>query len=59
MDRLSNLYGKFLDALAVIARTTAMRYKGTQKDIARIGRELNVEGVVALPAEINRTLWQK
>jgi TolB-like protein/tetratricopeptide (TPR) repeat protein len=34
------------DILAVIARTTAMRYKGTQKDITRIGRELNVGCVV-------------
>jgi TolB-like protein/DNA-binding winged helix-turn-helix (wHTH) protein len=34
------------DALAVIARTTAMRYKGTQKDVARIGRELKVDYVV-------------
>lgn len=32
--------------LAVIARTTAMRYKGTQKDVARIGRELNVDFIV-------------
>ena len=38
------------DAIAVIARTTAMRYKSSQKDITRIGRELNagyvVEGAV-------------
>lgn len=32
--------------LGVIARTTAMRYKGTQKDVARIGRELAVDYVV-------------
>jgi TolB-like protein/Tfp pilus assembly protein PilF len=32
--------------LAVIARTTAMRYKATQKDVARIGRELAVDYVV-------------
>jgi TolB-like protein len=32
--------------LAVIARTTAMRYKDTHKDVARIGRELNVDYVV-------------
>lgn len=32
--------------LNVIARTTAMRYKGSPKDIARIGRELTVEYVV-------------
>jgi len=34
------------DALAVIARTTAMRYKGSQKDVARIGRDLNLDYVV-------------
>ncbi len=34
------------DALAVIARTTAMRYKGAQKDVARMGRELNVDYVL-------------
>lgn len=32
--------------LAVIARTTAMHYKGTHKDVARIGRELTVDYVV-------------
>jgi TolB-like protein len=32
--------------LAVIARTTAMRYKGTDKDVERIGRELSVDFVV-------------
>jgi TolB-like protein/tetratricopeptide (TPR) repeat protein len=32
--------------LAVIARTTAMQYKGTQKDVARIGRELRVDYVL-------------
>ena len=32
--------------LAVIARTTAMHYKGSHKDVARIGRELNVDYVV-------------
>lgn len=34
------------DSLGVIARTTAMRYKGTRKDVGRIGRELNVDYVV-------------
>jgi TolB-like protein len=34
------------DWLAVIARTTAMRYKGSRKDVARIGRELQVDYVV-------------
>ena len=34
------------EQLGVIARTTAMHYKGTQKDVARIGRELGVDYVV-------------
>lgn len=34
------------EGLGVIARTTAMRYKGTQKDVAQIGRELRVDYVV-------------
>lgn len=34
------------DSLAVIARTTAMHYRGTQKDVARIARELSVDYVV-------------
>lgn len=34
------------DHLGVIARTTAMRYKNTRKDVARIARELNVDYVV-------------
>jgi TolB-like protein/Flp pilus assembly protein TadD len=32
--------------LAVIARTTAMRYKNSRKDVARIGREVGVDYVV-------------
>jgi TolB-like protein/Flp pilus assembly protein TadD len=32
--------------LAVIARTTAMHYKGSHKDVARIGRELGLDYVV-------------
>ncbi len=32
--------------LSVIARTTAMHYKGSRKDVARIGRELGVDYVV-------------
>jgi TolB-like protein/Flp pilus assembly protein TadD len=32
--------------LAVLARTTAMRYKNTRKDVARIRRELGVDFVV-------------
>ncbi len=34
------------DQLAVIARTTSMRYKRTHKDVARIGRELRLDYVV-------------
>ena len=32
--------------LGMIARTSAMRYKGSRKDVARIGRELEVAYVV-------------
>lgn len=34
------------EKLAVIARTTAMHYKGSHKDVARIGRELGVDYLV-------------
>lgn len=34
------------EQLAVIARTTAMHYKGSHKDVARIGRELGVHYIV-------------
>lgn len=34
------------EQLAVIARTTAMRYKGCRKDVSRIARELSVDYVV-------------
>jgi TolB-like protein/tetratricopeptide (TPR) repeat protein len=34
------------ELLAVIARTTAMHYKGSHKDVTRIGRELGVDYVV-------------
>jgi len=34
------------EELSVIARTTAMHYKGSHKDIARIARELNVDYVL-------------
>jgi TolB-like protein len=40
------LAGLAPDHLAVIARTTAMHYKGSQKDITQIGRELAVDYVV-------------
>jgi serine/threonine protein kinase/tetratricopeptide (TPR) repeat protein len=35
-----------IQALRVISRTSAMRYKKTQKTLQEIGRELNVEAVV-------------
>jgi len=35
-----------IDGLRVIERTATSRYKGTQKDISEIAKELNVEGVV-------------
>ncbi len=34
------------EQLAVIARTTAMHYKGSQADVAQVGRELGVDYVV-------------
>lgn len=34
------------ERLAVIARTTAMRYKGADKDVSRIGRDLDVDYLV-------------
>ncbi len=39
---ITALAGVAPEQLAVIARTTAMHYKGTHKDVAHIGRELNV-----------------
>jgi TolB-like protein/tetratricopeptide (TPR) repeat protein len=41
------------ERLAVIARTTAMHYKGSRKDVARIGRELDVD--YAVEAGVRRT----
>jgi serine/threonine-protein kinase len=35
-----------ISALRVISRTSAMRYKGTDKDLPTIGRELNVQFVL-------------
>lgn len=34
------------ERLGVIARTSALKYKGTHKDVAEIGKELNVEYLV-------------
>ena len=35
-----------ISALKVVSRTTAMRYKGTDKTLPQIARELNVDGIV-------------
>ncbi len=43
---ITELAGLAPAQLAVIARTTAMHYKGSHKDVARIGRELGVDYVV-------------
>ena len=43
---ITALAGLSPEQLAVIARTTAMHYKGSHKDVARIGRELSVDYVV-------------
>jgi len=43
---ITELAGVAPDALGVIARTTAMRYKGARKDIAGIAREVGVDYVL-------------
>ncbi len=43
---ITEIAGLAPEQLAVIARTTAMHYKGSHKDVARIGRELGVDYVV-------------
>ena len=43
---ITELAGLAPDTLAVIARTTAMRYKESHKDIAHIGRHLSVDYIV-------------
>ena len=45
-ELITQLAGLTPERLAVIARTSAMHYKGTRKDVARIGRELGVDYVV-------------
>ena len=47
------LAGMAAEQLSVIARTTAMHYKGSGKDIARIGRELAAE--YAVEGSVHRT----
>ncbi len=36
-----------IDGLRVISRTSIMRFKGTQKGVPEIARELNVDGIIA------------
>ena len=43
---IGQLAGLAPEQLAVIARTTAMHFKGSQKDVSEIGRELAVDYVV-------------
>jgi TolB-like protein/tetratricopeptide (TPR) repeat protein len=43
---ITDLAGPVPERLAVIARTTAMHYKGSHKDVSRIGRELQVDDAV-------------
>jgi TolB-like protein/Tfp pilus assembly protein PilF len=43
---ITALAGLVPEQLAVIARTTAMHYKGSHKDVSRIGRELGVDYAV-------------
>ena len=50
---ISAIAGLAAERLAVIARTTAMHYKGSRKDIGRIGRELGVE--YAVEGSVRRT----
>lgn len=45
-EMITQLAGLAPEGLGVIARTSAMRYKGTRKDIGRIGRELGVDYLV-------------
>ncbi len=43
---ITELAAQMPERLAVIARTTSMHYKGSHKDVARIGRELGVDYIV-------------
>ena len=45
-ETIADLGGLASDRLGVIARTSAMSYKGTRKSIAEIGRELGVDFAV-------------
>ncbi len=55
-EMIAQLGRLYPQSLGVIARTSAMTYKGVNKDIARIGRELGVDFVVegSLRREQNR-----
>ena len=52
-DVITELAALAPDKLAVIARTTAMRYKGSGKDVTEIGRDLKVDYV--LEGAVRRT----
>jgi DNA-binding winged helix-turn-helix (wHTH) protein len=54
---ITELAGLAPDALGVIARTTAMRYKGSHKDVTRIAHELGVEYVVEVVFGAPKTGW--
>lgn len=45
-ELITTLAGLAPDALGVIARTTAMQYKNSRKDVLRIGSELHADHVV-------------
>lgn len=45
-ELITELAGMTRDQVAVIARTTAMHYRNTRKDVSRIGRELNLDYIV-------------
>ncbi len=52
-ETIADLGGMASDRLGVIARTSAMSYKGTRKSIAEIGRELGVD--FALEGSVRRS----
>ncbi len=53
---ITELTGVAPEQLAVVARTTAMHYKGRRSDLTRIGRELGVDYVVG--GDVRRTSLQ-
>jgi TolB-like protein/Tfp pilus assembly protein PilF/dienelactone hydrolase len=52
-ETIADLGGMASEQLGVIARTSAMRFKGAGKSVAEIGRELNVE--FALEGSVRRS----